>query len=151
MLDLWGDIYFITSPVCDVCKNAYSRVWCDVVYLSSRNCRNWISPHLVLGFGPITKDYYSTVKQEKAVLIPCSFWAWFPLGKDLCTGISPQSRTFFLASSLPTVGQKIKKKSRPKKLVKSNKSISRKKFFDQIPFFAIPKVGKNQFLNWAKV
>ena len=38
-----------------------------------------------------------------------------------------------------------------KKLVKSNKSISRKKFFDQIPFFAISKKGKNQFLNQEKV
>ena len=43
------------------------------------------------------------------------------------------------------------KKSRPKKLVKSNKSISRKNFFDQNPFFAISKMAKNQFLNWEKV
>ena len=43
------------------------------------------------------------------------------------------------------------KKSRPKKLVKSNKSISRKNYFDQIPFFAISKMAKNQFLNWEKV
>ena len=34
--------------------------------------------------------------------------------------------------------------------MKSNKSISRKKFFDQIPFFAISKMAKNQFLNWEK-
>ena len=40
------------------------------------------------------------------------------------------------------------KKSRPKKLVKSNKSISRKKIFSQIPFFAISKMTKNQFWNW---
>ena len=42
------------------------------------------------------------------------------------------------------------KKSRPiiNKLVKSNKSISRIIFFDQIPFFAIPKMAKKQFLNW---
>ena len=39
------------------------------------------------------------------------------------------------------------KKFRPKKLVKSNKSISRKKSFDKIPFFAISKMAKNQFLN----
>ena len=32
------------------------------------------------------------------------------------------------------------KKSRTKKLVKSNKSISGKNFFDQIPFFAISKM-----------
>ena len=43
------------------------------------------------------------------------------------------------------------KKSRPKKLVKSNKSISRKKFFNQIPFFAISKMAKNQVLKWEKV
>ena len=43
------------------------------------------------------------------------------------------------------------KKSRPKKLVKSNKSISRKKFFDQNPFFAFSKMVKNQFLNWEKI
>ena len=34
--------------------------------------------------------------------------------------------------------------------MKSNKSISRKIFFDQIPFFAISKMAKNQFLNWGK-
>ena len=34
------------------------------------------------------------------------------------------------------------KKSRPKKLVKSNKSISRKKFFDQNPFFCHFKNGQ---------
>ena len=39
------------------------------------------------------------------------------------------------------------KKSRPKKLVKSIKSISRKKFLKQIPFFAISKMAKNQFLT----
>ena len=39
------------------------------------------------------------------------------------------------------------KKSRPKKLVKTNKSISRIKFLGQIPFFAISKMAKNQFLN----
>ena len=34
------------------------------------------------------------------------------------------------------------KKSRPQKLVKSNKSISRIIFFVQIPFFAISKMAK---------
>ena len=43
------------------------------------------------------------------------------------------------------------KKSRPKKLLKSNKSISKNFFFDQIPFYAISKMAKNQFLNWEKV
>ena len=43
------------------------------------------------------------------------------------------------------------KKSRTKKLMKSNKSISQKNFVDQIPFFAISKMAKNQFLNWEKV
>ena len=42
------------------------------------------------------------------------------------------------------------KKSWAKKLMKSNKSISRN-FFEQIPFFAISKMAKNQFLNWEKV
>ena len=42
------------------------------------------------------------------------------------------------------------KKFRPKKLVKSNKLISRN-FFYQIPFFAISKMAKSQFLNWEKV
>ena len=41
------------------------------------------------------------------------------------------------------------KKVQARKLVKSNKSISRI-FFDQIPFFAISKMAKNQFLNWGK-
>ena len=45
--------------------------------------------------------------------------------------------------------KKIKKVQSKKKLMKSNKSISRKKFFFyQIPFFAISKMAKNQFLNW---
>jgi len=43
------------------------------------------------------------------------------------------------------------KKSGPKKLVKLNNAISRKKFFYQIPFFAISKMAKNQFLNREKV
>ena len=43
------------------------------------------------------------------------------------------------------------KKSTTKKLVKSNKSISGKSFFDQLSFFTISKMAKNQFLNWGKV
>ena len=39
------------------------------------------------------------------------------------------------------------KKVQTKKLVKSNKSISQIILFDQIPFFAISKMTKNQFLN----
>ena len=49
------------------------------------------------------------------------------------------------------VGLKILKSPGQKKLVKPNKSISRKNFFDQIPFFVISKMAKNQFLNWEKV
>ena len=40
------------------------------------------------------------------------------------------------------------KKSSPKKVVKSNKSISGNFFFDQIPFFAISKMAKIRLLNW---
>ena len=36
-------------------------------------------------------------------------------------------------------------------LVKSNKSISRKKNFDQNPFFAISKMAKNQILKSLKL
>ena len=43
------------------------------------------------------------------------------------------------------------KKSRQKKLVKSIKINYTKICFDQIPFFAISKMAKNQFLNWEKV
>ena len=35
--------------------------------------------------------------------------------------------------------------------MKSNKSISRKNFFGQIPIFAISQMTKNQYLNWEKV
>ena len=49
------------------------------------------------------------------------------------------------------VGQKIKKSPGQKKLVKSNKSISRNFYFDQIPFLQFQKMAKNQFLNWEKV
>ena len=43
------------------------------------------------------------------------------------------------------------KKSIPKKLVKSNKSISRKNFLTNFKFFAITEMAINQFLNWEKV
>ena len=42
------------------------------------------------------------------------------------------------------------KKSRQNKLMKSNKSISRRNFFDQSPLFASSKMAKNQFLNCGK-
>ena len=42
------------------------------------------------------------------------------------------------------------KKFRPKKFVKSNKSQFQEKIFGQIPFSAIAKMAKNQFLNWEK-
>ena len=35
--------------------------------------------------------------------------------------------------------------------MKTNKSISRKIFFDHIPFFAISKMAKKNFLKWEKV
>ena len=57
------------------------------------------------------------------------------------------SRTFFKKKSKKT--KSVKKGAKFKK-VQSNKSISRN-FFDQIPFFAISKMAKNQFLNWEKV
>ena len=48
-------------------------------------------------------------------------------------------------------GRKFKIVQAKKNLVKSNKSISRKIFFDQNPIFAISKMGKKLFLNWEKV
>ena len=50
-------------------------------------------------------------------------------------------------------GPEILQKSRTKKLVKSNTSISRKNFIlTKIPFLQFQKkMGKNQFLNWEKV
>ena len=42
------------------------------------------------------------------------------------------------------------KKSRPKTLVKSNKSTSWKISVQNVFFFAISKMAKNQFLNWGK-
>ena len=50
-----------------------------------------------------------------------------------------------------TAGQKILKSPDKKKLVKSNKSISRNFILTKIPFFAISKKAKNQFFNWEKV
>ena len=43
------------------------------------------------------------------------------------------------------------KKVPANKLVKSNKSISRKILFDLNPFFAISKMAKNHFLNWENM
>ena len=42
------------------------------------------------------------------------------------------------------------KKSRPKKLVKSNKTISRKMFFNQIPFFCNFKNGQKSIFEMEK-
>ena len=56
-----------------------------------------------------------------------------------------QKRQFLFLHS----GPENLKKSRPKKPVKSNKSISRKKI-GQIPFFANWKMAENQCLNWEK-
>ena len=50
-----------------------------------------------------------------------------------------------------TVGQKIKKSSGQKNSWNQINQIHEKIFFDQIPFFAISKMAKNQFLNWEKV
>ena len=61
---------------------------------------------------------------------------------------------FLKAITLPlllTVGQKIKKKSRPKNSWNQINQFLKLVFFDQIPFFAISKMTKNQFLNWEKV
>ena len=68
---------------------------------------------------------------------------------DVCTGYSDQELVIHLDEdgNILHSGPENLKKSRPKKLVESNKSISRKKFFDQNPFFAISKMAKNQFLN----
>ena len=80
------------SPSLRITFNHFrEQEWKAVVYISfTRNCRNWIS-HLVLGFGPITKDYPAPLNKS------------FPKGKSRTeqgimrsVGISPQSRTFFL-------------------------------------------------------
>ena len=47
-------------------------------------------------------------------------------------------------------GQENLKKFRQKKPREINKSIWRKKFIDQILFFAISIMAKNKFLNWGK-
>ena len=59
----------------------------------------------------------------------------------------------FFCKNIAQWARKFKKVQAKKKIVKSNKSISRNNFFDQIPFFAISKMtpAKNQFLNWEKV
>ena len=56
----------------------------------------------------------------------------------------------YICTNINTVGQKIKKKSCQKN---SRNQINQfhEFFLDQIPFFAIPKMAKNQFLNWEKV
>ena len=48
-----------------------------------------------------------------------------------------------------TVGQKILKS--PDQKIREKKINFIKKFFDQNPFFAISKMGKNQFLNCEKI
>ena len=36
-------------------------------------------------------------------------------------------------------------------VINQNNQFHEKNFFDQIPFFAISKMAKNQFLDWEKV
>ena len=60
--------------------------------------------------------------------------------------ISKKNTKLWLVFVLTHRGPEYLKKFRPKKLVKSNKSIPQI-FFGQIPFFAISKLAKNQFLN----
>ena len=57
-------------------------------------------------------------------------------------GENPQPGLFGVKNY--TVDHKIKKVQAKKKIVKSNKSISRKIYFDQIPFFAIKKWPKSK-------
>ena len=42
-------------------------------------------------------------------------------------------------------------KSPGQKILSNKINQFHEKFFDQIPFFAISKMAKNQFLNWEKV
>ena len=95
------------------------------------------------------------------------FWQFFPpylysisVVARLLKTQKLKNKVFFLiffllhsaiASSRPHSGSEDLKKSRPKTLVKSNKSISRKTFLTKLHFFAISKMAKNQFLNWEKV
>ena len=56
---------------------------------------------------------------------------------------------FFLNPEIKILFQwarKFEKVQGKKKLMELNKSISRKNIFDQISFFAISKMAKNQFL-----
>ena len=62
-------------------------------------------------------------------------------------GVLTAGKFHQLEDSIGHSGSENFKKSRPKKLVKSNKSTSRIFFFYQIPFFAISKMAKNQLLN----
>ena len=50
-----------------------------------------------------------------------------------------------------TAGQKIKKNPGQKNSWNQINQFHEKNFFDQIPFFAISKMAKNQFLNWEEV
>ena len=50
-----------------------------------------------------------------------------------------------------TVWAKKFKKVQAKKTREIKQINLTKKFFDQIPFLAISKMAKNQFLNWEKI
>ena len=78
-----------------------------------------------------------------ATNIPYSFTS------NIINHVSICNICIFYTAGLPPVhsGPENLKKSSSKKLVKSNKSILRKNFFDQIPFFAFENMAKNNFLN----
>ena len=89
-----------------------------------------------------------------------SYWAYFVLrlllgigSKGLfmiafmiCVEISGVDYKTYLGILIQVKKKKISSAGQAKKLVKSNKSMSRN-FFGQIPFFAISKLTKNQFLK----
>ena len=83
------------------------------------------------------------------------FWSWIdeftlnPFFLNIRGCVSPQLSCLGQSQHTHSRPENLKK-SRPKKLVKSN-IINVMNFFDQIPFFAISKMAKYQFLNWEKV
>ena len=65
---------------------------------------------------------------------------------------SPKIMRFGIMDQLLHSGPENLKKSRQKKNSWNQiNQFHKKKFLDQIPFFAISKMAKNQFLNWEKV
>ena len=82
-----------------------------------------------------------TSKNNRTLIKSFEHWSLFSLGRSL-----PKLKVRITQCTWARKLKKVQaKKTREIKKINSSKIV-----FDQIPFFAISKITKNQFLNWEK-